>query len=79
MRSASARLRAALVQVVGNLGSPELIEVAALGVFQPGAHLQAIRLQQVQRAQHAVEAAQDRHSWAQSSSLGLRLAASRPS
>ena len=49
----------ACVEVVGNLRTPELVEIFGLGRGQRRAHFQPVRLHPVQRAQHAVEAAQD--------------------
>ena len=49
------------VEVVADLRAPEFIQVFALRRGQRGAHLQAVGLHQVQRAQHAVQAAQDTH------------------
>ncbi|MNL46499.1 hypothetical protein D3C87_1692180 [compost metagenome] len=50
-----------LIQVIGNRRPPILIQVLALGRFQACAHFQAIRLHQIQRAQHAVQTTEDGH------------------
>ncbi len=47
------------VELVGDALAPELVEVLAARVGEPGAHLQAVGLHQVERTQHAVKAGQD--------------------
>jgi hypothetical protein len=49
----------ALVQVPGDARAPEGVQVLAVAVGQLGAHFEAVGLQAVERAQEAVEAAED--------------------
>ena len=65
----------ALVQVVGNLGAPELVQRLAFVGGQPGAHLQPVGLQQIQRAQHAIQPAEDGQVVLRPGQVGLGQAA----
>ena len=47
------------VESVGHVVPPERIEVATAVVVELGPHLQPVRLDQVERAQHAVQARED--------------------
>ena len=55
MTSAPARVGQVGVQSLGHGRTPVLVEVLAAGVLDLGAHLEAIRLHQIERAEHAVE------------------------
>jgi hypothetical protein len=68
------------VEFVGDALAPELVEVLATRVGKPGAHLEAVGLHQVERAQHAVKAGQDAQVVLRPGQVvAARLFASRPS
>ncbi|MNV48974.1 hypothetical protein D3C71_1409060 [compost metagenome] len=67
--------RQALVQVLGDARAPEGVQVLAVAVGQRGAHFEPVGLQAVQRAQQAVQAAEDAHMVLGPGELGGREAA----